>query len=96
MHDYMVSLIRTNVPVAVGAGITWLGAELGVVIDEETGALAVAACVGVVIAIYYAVARAVEQQWPAVGRVLVGLGAAKAPVYPARVVPGRVEPPSRM
>jgi hypothetical protein len=82
MNDYAVSLIRTWVPVGVGFALTWLAREAGIVLDESTGAMATAVAVAVVTGVYYALARAVESQWPGVGRVLVALGAAKAPTYP--------------
>lgn len=96
MNDYFVSLIRTWVPVAVGAVVTWLAATLGIVLDDDTSKGLLVVATGVVIAVYYAVARLVERQWPGLGKVLVALGVAKAPVYPATVVQGRVEPPARM
>lgn len=83
MDDYVVSIIRTWVPVAVGTALTWLARELGIVLDKDTSAMATAVAVALVIAVYYAAARAVEQRWPAVGRVLVALGLRKSPQYVA-------------
>jgi hypothetical protein len=83
MNDYLVSLIRTYVPLAVGAALTWLAANLGVVIDKDTGALAVAAAVGIVTAVYYALARAIEGRWPQLGHVLLALGLRREPMYPS-------------
>ncbi|MFI6516553.1 hypothetical protein ACIBF1_13425 [Spirillospora sp. NPDC050679] len=85
MDDYVVSLIRTWVPVAIGALVTWLATETGIVLDESTSAPLTVAAVGIVTAVYYALARLVEQRWPAVGRILVALGLAgrRTPVYPA-------------
>ncbi|MBX6382010.1 MAG: hypothetical protein IRZ07_03400 [Microbispora sp.] len=81
MNDYVISLIRTWVPVGVGLVITWLARELGVVLDDDTTATAATVAVAVVTAVYYAAARALESRWPALG---VLLGAAKTPAYPAR------------
>ena len=74
MNDYVVSLIRTWVPVAVGAALTWLATEAGIVLDDETGAMATAVAITLVTAAYYAGARAIEQKWPKAGRILLALG----------------------
>lgn len=79
MNDYVISLIRTWVPVGVGLVITWLARKLGVVLDEDTSAAASAVAAAVVTAVYYAAARALESRWPALG---VLLGAPKTPSYP--------------
>jgi len=81
LNDGVVSLIRTYVPLAVGVAVTYLAQTLGVVLDEDTSAMASAVAVAVVTAVYYAAARALESRWPALG---VLLGAAKTPAYPAR------------
>lgn len=74
MNDYVVSLIRTWVPVAVGAAITWLATEAGIVLDDNTSAIATTAAVAFVTAVYYAAGRAIEQKWPRVGRIMLALG----------------------
>jgi len=79
LSDGVVSLIRTYVPLGVGLAVTYLARELGVVLDEDTSAMASSAAVAVVTAVYYAAARALESRWPALG---VLLGAAKTPSYP--------------
>nr|PZN20457.1 MAG: hypothetical protein DIU80_20245 [Chloroflexota bacterium] len=79
MSDAILSLIRTYMPLAVGVAVTYLARELGVVLDEDTSAMASSAAVAVVTAVYYAAARALESRWPALG---VLLGAARAPSYP--------------
>lgn len=66
MSDYLVSMIRTAVPIAVGWAITSL-ASLGVEMDEAS---AVAAVTSLVIGVYYAVVRAAERRWPQVGWLL--------------------------
>jgi hypothetical protein len=83
MSDYLISLIRTWVPVGIGAALTWLATRLGIVLDEDTSAQAAVVATVLVVAVYYAVVRKLEQRWPAIGRVLLGLGAAKTPTYTA-------------
>jgi len=74
MNDYVVSLIRTLVPVAVGALVAWL-ATIGFDIDSEA---LVAPITGILIAVYYAAARWAESRWPAAGALL---GRKAAPTY---------------
>ena len=81
MNDYVLSLIRTWTPVGVGLALTWLARELGVVLDEDTGAMASTVAVAVVTAAWYALARALEAVDPRIGRVLLALGAGSAPTY---------------
>ncbi|XVQ12117.1 hypothetical protein ACQP1W_05925 [Spirillospora sp. CA-255316] len=83
MNDYVVSLIRTWVPVAVGAALTWLATEAGIVLDDNTSAMATTVAVAFVTAAYYAAARAIEQRWPKVGRIMLALGltGARTPAY---------------
>jgi hypothetical protein len=77
-HDYFTSLIRTWVPIGIGAVLTFLASRFGIVLDEATGTAAVLACVGIVTALYYAIARVVEARWPALGRILLALGLTRA------------------
>jgi hypothetical protein len=72
MNDTIVSLIRTWVPVAVGTVIAFL-ANRGFDIELNQNAV-----VAIVIALYYALARAAEKQWPALGWLL---GVPKEPAY---------------
>ena len=74
MQDYFASLIRTAVPVAVGALISWL-AQRGLNLDgaEISGWLTPLS-----IAAYYAAIRAAEKKYPSVGWLL---GLAKQPGY---------------
>lgn len=74
MDDYFVSLIRTWVPVGFGVLITWLAATFNIVVDDGTSALGTAFAVALITAVYYAVSRAVETQFPALGRFLLALG----------------------
>lgn len=78
MNDYINSLIRTYVPVAVGIVAAWLATNLGVVLDEDTQTQGVVLFSAVATGIYYAVVRWVETKHPQVGWLL---GKAKAPSY---------------
>lgn len=77
LSNQLIGLIRTWVPIAVGAGISWL-ATLGLNIDAETQAASVVALTGVIQAAYYTVVRLLESKYPAVGWLL---GSAKTPSY---------------
>lgn len=70
MSDYAVSLIRTFVPAAVAALLTWLASRWGVVIDDTTSVQVTTGVTGLVLAVYYAAARAAESRWPAAGWLL--------------------------
>ncbi|MFC4053095.1 hypothetical protein ACFOY4_25710 [Actinomadura syzygii] len=77
MNDFMVSLIRTWVPVGIGNAPAWLALHYGVILDTDTSTklkLAAAAVAG-----YYALALAVERRWPGVGRFHVALGLRRTP-----------------
>ena len=77
MSDYLVSLIRTGVPAAVGAALAWLTTSgLDVAADDRT-AIAAGATVALT-AVYYGLVRALEKRWPLVG---VLLGRATPPTY---------------
>jgi hypothetical protein len=84
LGNYLISLIRTFVPVAVGAALTWLATHFGIVLDSHTSAQVTIAAVGLVVAAYYAAARAIERRWPALGRLLTSLAITRAqPTYTA-------------
>jgi hypothetical protein len=75
MYD---SVIRTVVPVIVGV---LLGQAARIGLDLPAGAVTEVVTV-VVTGAYYAVARLVEQRWPALGRVLLSAGLSRrAPVF---------------
>jgi len=77
MSQYLVSVIRTWVPIIVG----WLVSQLliiGVVIDDDTSKLLESAISAVTIALYYAAARWLETKFPNAG---VLLGYIRQPVY---------------
>lgn len=82
MDDLFVSVIRTWVPIGVGAVLTWVAATFGIIISDDTSAPLMAAVVAVVIAVYYALARVAEKRWPLIGQILLALGLVKAkPTY---------------
>ena len=70
MNDYVLSLIRTWVPVAVGAALTWLAMHFEIVLDPDTSAQAAAVLTAAVVAGYYALVRALETRWPWFGKLL--------------------------
>jgi hypothetical protein len=83
MSDFITSLIRTWVPIGVGAVITWLATNYNIVVPEDASSSLVVGVAALVTALYYAAARAVEKAYPWLGKLLVGLGVGKAPEYPA-------------
>lgn len=87
MHAYIVSLIRTGVPVAVAAALTWLAAKTGIVLDEETSKMATLVVFALTVGGYYALARAIEERWPTLGKILVGFGAGASPTYKEPAAP---------
>ena len=66
MNDYVISLIRTWVPMLVGLLVTWL-LSLGVEFDSAALELAL---VSIVSGAYYALVRWLEQKWPWLGALL--------------------------
>ena len=91
MTDYTRSLVRTAVPLIVGALVGWLTSR-GIKVDEATILPAVDSLVA---ALYYATVRGLESRWPSLGWLL---GAPGAPSYgtttPAPVAPTFVAEPS--
>jgi hypothetical protein len=77
LSNQLTGLIRTWVPIAVGAVISWF-ATIGLNIDAETQAASVVALTGIIQAAYYTVVRLLESKYPAVGWLL---GSAKTPSY---------------
>ncbi len=81
MNDTITSLIRTYVPIVVGALISWL-ITLGVEVSAEAQTGLVVALTGIVTAAYYTIVRALEKKVPWLG---VLLGSAKQPEYTKEV-----------
>jgi hypothetical protein len=78
MGNYAISLIRTWVPVAVGALASYLLVHFGLDISAGSQAAVIPPLTGGCIAVYYAGVRWVEMKWPAAG---VLLGHTAKPVY---------------
>ena len=78
MSDYIVSHIRTLVPVAVGYAVTWLAVNLGVVVSDSMSVSAALEVAGGLTAAYYVAARWLGKRWPVFERFL---GATKQPTY---------------
>ncbi len=78
MNELVISQIRTLVPVAVGAVVTWLATK-GMTLDDNTVQGLIAFLTGVSTAVYYLVVRLAEKYLsPKFGWLL---GYAKMPVY---------------
>lgn len=67
MTNYVISLIRTIVPTAVGAVAAYLVTRFGITIDSASLELAL---VSVLTGAYYAAARALEARYPWAGFLL--------------------------
>jgi hypothetical protein len=78
LSNFVLSLVRTWVPIGVGFALTWLASTLKIVVDPSSQAGLVALCVAVLSAGYYFLARLLEKQFPWLG---VLLGAAAKPTY---------------
>jgi len=76
--DFVVSVIRTYVPIWVGVGVTWL-ASVGLDLDTGSRTGLVAAATGLVIAVYYLAVRLAGKRWPIVEKYL--LGSSRKPEY---------------
>ena len=88
------SLIRTWVPLGVGALLSWLATK-GLNVDAQTSAALVVVMTSLITALYYTVVRLVEHRYPAVGTVLLGLGVKAKPAYLKPADPPPSVPPVR-
>lgn len=81
--DLAISLIRTWVPIAVGAILAWLAATKHVLIPAHASAAAGAFATSLAAAAYYALARLLERSNNATVRAIGGylLGGTVSPVY---------------
>lgn len=70
MSDLLASLIRTWVPIGVGALISWL-VTLGIEVDPATESGLIVGLTGLITAGYYTLVRLLEKKYPWVG-VLLG------------------------
>ena len=76
MSNFVISQIRTYVPMVVGVALAWLmqfGLDL-----YEVEAQATVFIVGLLSALYYFIVRLLAEKWPSVG---ILLGVNKAPEY---------------
>lgn len=80
MNTYITSLIRTFVPVAVGALLTWLATSLKIVVDPSSQAGLITLCTAALSGLYYLLVRLLESKVPWLG---VLLGVPAQPTYPA-------------
>lgn len=85
MNSFLTSLIRTWVPIGIGAFISWLATNYDIIVPADASSSLVVGVVALVTAVYYVLARAVEKAYPWLGQLLVGLGVGKAPEYPPTV-----------
>lgn len=72
MPTFIVSLMRTYVPLAAGGLITWFLSVSGVSLDRPATGIVL---YGLATGGYYLLARAIESVFPSLGKWLVGLGA---------------------
>lgn len=83
MNDIATSLIRTWVPIGVGAVVAWGAASQHIIIPPDASAAVGAFAATIAAAAYYALARLLERARPAwlrvVGRYM--LGGVVPPVY---------------
>lgn len=77
-NDYVLSLVRTWVPIGVGAVLSYIAVRWGIVVPEDISTELAVGLTGVVIALYYGIVRALEKQWPWFGKLL---GSSKKPAY---------------
>lgn len=78
MNDQAVSFIRTYAPIVAGAFLSWL-ASIGLDLGAEANVGLTVFLTAVLTALYYLLARLLEQRWPVLGRWL--LGSSRQPEY---------------
>lgn len=81
IRDFVLSVIRTYVPLLVGGGLTWVGNALGVEITQEMTAGTAGMLVLVISGLYYLVARGLESRWPWLSILLATPPKTAAPHY---------------
>lgn len=70
MSDYVTSLVRTWVPVAVGSAVTWLGSTADIVVGDDATQGGIMFFTALVTGAYYALARLLERKFPWAGILL--------------------------
>lgn len=78
MTNFVISQIRTIVPVVVGMIVSWLSAR-GVDVDSETTAAAITLLTGAASTAYYLIVRLLEEKVSSKFGLL--LGSTKTPTY---------------
>lgn len=91
MSEQTPALVRTLVPMIVGAASTWLLTTLGVTLPLEPATELVTLILS---GAYYTVARWLEQRWPVLGAIL--LGSSKQPRYDSPGEPEELEADEQM
>lgn len=76
MNALIISLIRTIVPVIVGAVVTWL-LSIGLSLDTAAQNGLTEFLFALITGLYYLIVRLLERKWPGVGLLL---GVAAAPI----------------
>ncbi len=84
INDVLVSWVRTVVPVAVGAVLTWLTDGFGLELSDEGQVALISGITGLAASLYYMIARLAEEKIPSIGWLL---GVAKTPTYVEPVDP---------
>lgn len=64
ISDFVLSLIRTYLPIAVGSALVWAAAQTDIVIEPDSANGVIAVAVALVSGAYYLVARWLEGRWP--------------------------------
>jgi len=76
--DGFIAYVRTFVPIAIGAVVTFLARQFDIVIDSESAQGAVLFVNAVVTGAYYALIKYAETRFPWIGWLI---GYAKSPTY---------------
>lgn len=79
IQNYVISFIRTYVPIGVGALIAYLAVHFGINVDNNTAAGLIVFLTAVFQGAYYALARTLEHWKPQLGALL---GVPAKPNYP--------------
>ncbi|WP_454044418.1 hypothetical protein [Cellulosimicrobium sp. Marseille-Q8652] len=77
MTNFVLSLVRTVVPIAVGFVISWLSLR-GIPVEESAQNSLISGLTALITAAYYAAVRALELRWPWFGYLL---GTRAEPTY---------------
>ncbi len=77
MNNFATGLIRTYVPIIVGAAVAWL-ITYGIAVDAQTQTAFIVALTGLSQAVYYTTVRFAAKKWPAVE---ILLGVKNTPTY---------------